>query len=210
MNINVPSQKTLTKAVNFLTPNKTITDYFDTNDTTVSNTKPLTTKSMPFSTPRSKSSMSEFYESSIHSPVKKIKRRDCTPDSPIREESNTDMTTDNNFSFMMTERKERGTQSRFMESIEKVNISTADSVSIYTKEAEELLSKIKGTYLLDLIDADSGSGYGKALEKCLFQIAINDNGLFNGITNLICYSFFEGFNTRQDLFFKFMVNIYLN
>jgi hypothetical protein len=208
MNINnlngvgIPNQKTLSKAVNFLTPNKTINDYFGTTDTTVSGTKPLL-KNVPYSTPRSKSSMSDFYENSIQTPIKKVQRRECTPDSPDREEMRVEEV-DNNFSFMMTDskmnNKDKMSKSKFMESIEKANTTVQNtSYAVYLKEAEDILNKLKGSYLLDLIE-------GGNQQITVFHNVLNDSILFNQITMVVCYTFFEGFNTRSDLFFKFMVS----
>jgi hypothetical protein len=194
----IPTQKTLNKAVNFLTPHKTF--YYqqgdDKMDTTVSDTKQQT---KPYSTPRSKTSMSEFYENSIQTPVKKAKRRECTPDSPGGSEKKPfEQPEEVEYSFMMSAKKM--SKSKFMESIEKVNTTNNNSFGAYFKESEEILNKIKGSYLLDLIEGNHNS-------VTFFQNVINDGQLFNQITMLICFTFFEGFNTRSDLFFKFIVNL---
>jgi hypothetical protein len=203
MNINLPNQKTLSKAISFLTPNKSMTECLGATDTTVSGTKPVP-KNGPCSTPRSKSSMSEFYENSIQTPIKKAKRRECTPDSPDREQME-NCEVDNNFSFMMTERKSKMSNTKFMESIERVNNSVQNTnLSVYLKESEDILNKIKGNYLLDLIEG------GEKKIVTVYQSVLTDSQLFNQITMLVCYAFFEGFNTRSDLFFKFMVNFKIN
>jgi hypothetical protein len=161
------------KAINYMTPNKSIMSI----DTTISHAKPQ--KNFSFSTPRSKSTQHD--EDSLLTPIiKKSKRRDCTP---IENQQMMIIEDLNDYDPI--------SRTRFMETLERTETNN--------DESNEIVSKIKGSYLLNCLDNNNTS---------LYNIILSDSQIFNEVVNMICVSFFEGYNNRSHLFFKFMVILY--
>jgi hypothetical protein len=246
---------------------------FADNDTTLTGISLGTTNnklhtSMSIDTPiRNKKPSSELYEASIRTPIKKTKKRDCTPayseGEEERENSCSDKSFKNNhgYNFPMENdctrniqfnnmnscmaqtntfpnsinnynllklhpknqicnfdnklkrlnsgindttniRFQKISKSKFLQKIDELDNNTSDGVKISTRELEsvEIKDKIRGNYLLYLLENENN----KNCENLFYSI-IEDNDLFNKITNLICYAFFDGFNNRSDIFFKFLV-----
>jgi hypothetical protein len=219
-------------------------------------------------TPYVKKSSMRNYEDSIRTPIKKSKRRDCTPaysdeekenesernfnqghegyynynnnnnqgvnlnfnsnfnnqqsqgnllynnnfnSNPISQNNNngfnynllkTQTSFNNSMGSGLVNRKfphqfEKLSKSKFLE---KINQETLEKQDV--TETTELLEKIKGTYLLTLIECDNGD---TNFSKKVFTSLMEDLDFFNKNTNLICYCLFEGFNSRSDVFFKFLV-----
>jgi hypothetical protein len=246
---------------------------FADNDTTLTGITMGTTNnklhaSMSMDTPiKKKKPTSEVYEASIRTPIKKTKKRDCTPaytdEEDERENSSSEHSFKNNYncnfqienncnrnlqfnnfnSYLTSScgnsaihnnynllklntknsisnlenncnkynrgvcnnshiRFEKISKSKFLQKIDELESTTSNSVktSYDIIESAEIIEKIKGNYLLYILE----NGYNKDYENLFFSV-IEDNDLFNKITNLICYSFFDGFNNRSDIFFKFLV-----
>jgi hypothetical protein len=95
------------------------------------------------------------------------------------------------------------TKSKFLQKIENLGLNSDDNKK-EVLESNDILDKIRGAYLLSLIDCDYNN---YSVWKEVFNSILSDSELFNKITNLLCYCFFEGFNSRSDVFFKFMVKI---
>ena len=92
-------------------------------------------------------------------------------------------------------------KSKFLQRIEQIEENTNSNTKPNEFiESDEIKEKIKGTYLLYALENEFSLNITN-----LFYTIIEDNDLFNKISNLICYSFFDGFNTRSDMFFKFLV-----
>ena len=92
-------------------------------------------------------------------------------------------------------------KSKFLQKIEQMEGNTYSNTKLNEMiESDEIKEKIKGTYLLYVLENE----FSLNLTNLFFTI-IEDNDLFNKISNLICYSFFDGFNKRSDMFFKFLV-----
>jgi len=217
--------------------------------------------------PKKKKPISQVYEASIRTPIKKTKKRDCTPEysdeyeekkkmvrmtsddnnnqkegvycnrniqfnnfnSNIYNSFNDSNQSDNyNYNFLKANNKnltnninfnndsskfykpdirfQKISKSKFLQKIdamEFINNSTHRSSDFI--ESEEIIEKIKGNLLLFQLENEINKNI-----QILFSSIIEDNELFNKITNLICYSFFDGFNNRSDMFFKFLVTFILN
>lgn len=242
------------------------------NDTTLTGITLNTTYnksniSMSIDTPlKKRKPTSQAYEASIRTPIKKTKKRDCTPEYSDEDEEKKKMiritSDDNNYhmkvlncnrnilfndnnpnlsnSFNETNqmrnynynllkanynnssynnafhetsnfykpdiRFQKISKSKFLQKIdalEEINSSMNRSSDFI--ESEDILDKIKGNYLLYQLENE----VNRSMHN-LFSSIIEDNELFNKITNLICYSFFTGFNNRSDMFFKFLVILYFN
>jgi hypothetical protein len=92
-------------------------------------------------------------------------------------------------------------KSKFLQKIEQMEENTNSTTKLNEFiESDEIKEKIKGTYLLYVLENEFSLN-----PTNLFYTIIEDNDLFNKISNLICYSFFDGFNTRSEMFFKFLV-----
>jgi len=251
---------------------------FADNDTTLTGISMGTTNnklhtSMSIDTPiRKKKHSSEVYEASIRTPIKKTKKRDCTPAFSDGEEerenycsdqsfkgnygynfqmennclrniqfndinsymthTNTFPNTINNYNLLKLNTKiqisnfdnklnrltsgvndtnnirfQKISKSKFLQKIDELDHNNQDGGKVSTKELEsvEIKDKIRGNYLLYLLENENNKNC-----ESLFYSIIEDNDLFNKITNLICYAFFDGFNNRSDIFFKFLVIIYSN
>lgn len=230
---------------------------------TLSTTNIKSNISMSIDTPEKKKKLNHgLYEASIRTPIKKTKKRECTPEYSDGEEEQKDLrskdeyninfkhmdnnvhnpnlnTIYNNFDPYLTNsyqnhhlqdnynllklnnktnhnpnllneakkfnrndfRFQKISKSKFLQ---KINLIEENKNSITSPnefiESDDIKQKIKGTYLLHVLEN----------EFCLnptnlFFTIIQDNDLFNKISNLICYSFFDGFNNRSDIFFKFLV-----
>jgi hypothetical protein len=146
--------QTTTKATNYMTPDKSMMSI----DTTISHAKPQ--KNFSFSTPRSKSSITD--ENSLLTPIiKKSKRRDCTP-------------IENQTSQMITEDYNPISRSRFLETLESTNEQTEDN---------NLVSRIKGSYLLNCLENNNMTIYQVILSDAeIFNEVINTicGSLFEG------------------------------
>jgi hypothetical protein len=236
------------------------------NDTTLTGITLNTTYnksniSMSVDTPlKKKKPISEVYESSIRTPIKKTKKRDCTPDysddeekkrmfkeSPIDNNSQMEFNCNRNIQFnnfnlnqyllnsynnnpnqlsnynllKMNHRNcynndynnsnqfyktdirfQKMSKSKFLQKIDAFeNLDNNINSSSDFIGSEEIIDKIKGTFLLNLLENENCRNI-----RHLFFSVVEDNDLFNKITNIICYSFFDGFNNRSDIFFKFLVN----
>lgn len=248
-NIYSNADKTAFKNFSKQTPDKkenvnqiNTTDYtYNNNDTTIINTnmKFNPESNMSFGTPeRVEKNLFQNYESSIQTPIKKSRRRECTPIDSAEDEvesisyvngnnlppqnlnfghnMGTDkgtnfsnnynllkMNTGNFNSFNMNKihcQFQKLSKSKFLDKINNENYSSGNDQF----DCPEILEKIKGNYLLNAIESDID--HPNFIPK-LFSNIVEDVDLFNKITNLLCYCLFEGFNTRQDIFFKYLVRL---
>jgi len=243
------------------------------NDTTLTGitlntTYNKSTLSMTIDTPlKKKKPTSQAYEASIRTPIKKTKKRDCTPDYSDEDEEkkkmirmtsddnnnqmelsncNRNLQFNNNNSYLNNSfndsnqsenynynllkannknlsyintfnndsskiykpdiRFQKISKSKFLQKIDAMEfLNTNSKTSSDYIESEQIIDKIKGNFLLFQLEND----LNKNIQNLFYSI-IEDNELFNKITNLICFSFFDGFNNRSDMFFKFLVNINFN
>jgi len=222
------------------------------NDSTMMMSQPTYTKFFPRvseGTPqRIKKSISQVYDDSKRTPIKKSKRRDCTPlysdeeeereakinnnnklekqsehfftcnnnnfegsfnFNRLRMNSGSNTNFNNNLNFNNSFRPsqpvhfQKLTKSKFLEKIENLDLYSKDN-NKDVLESGDILDKIRGAYLLSLIECDYNN---YSVWKDVFNSILADSELFNKITNLLCYCFFEGFNTRSDIFFKFLVRL---
>ncbi len=121
---------------------------------------------------------------SITSPIKKSKRRDCTP-------------------YFSPDRTYFSRQVDFF-AVAK-NLSSEDELSGITSEriddndeSIEILSRIKGIIFFYRIEHSSKT-------QSIFQTILSDLELRNRIVSEISSNFFEGYNLRNKQFFKYIV-----
>jgi hypothetical protein len=201
-------------------------DSYINNDSTMLMSQPTLRKNFSHqygnSTPKMKQkSLNQAYEASILTPIKKSKRRECTPiDSDEEKVNKSRMVIQQDFKdpfssnmmnfqllkthngFAISDKNlyfEKLSKSKFLQKIEE-NISTGTNNS--STENREILEKIKGAFLLVSLEVTDKQEF----YKILFQQIYEDSNLFNKITNLMCFCIFEGFNTKSDYFFKFLVS----
>jgi hypothetical protein len=215
--------------------------------------------------PKKKKPISEVYEASIRTPIKKTKKRDCTPEYSDEDEekkkmvrmtsddnnnqkegvncnriiqfnnfnsnlynsfndsnkfhnydynllkaNNKNLTYNNNFNNESSNfynpdiRFQKISKSKFLEKLDAMEFPINNiNISGDFIQSEEIIDKIKGNLLLFQLENE----INKNIQNLFYSI-IEDNELFNKITNLICYSFFDGFNYRSDMFFKFLVTFF--
>jgi hypothetical protein len=201
-------------------------DSYLNNDSTMLMSQPTLRKNLSHqygnSTPKIREkSVNQAYEASIRTPIKKSKRRECTPidsdEEKIYKRGNGIQTepmdiSSNMMNFQLLKTNngfpisnnrlyfEKLSKSKFLQKIEE-NIS---SISCDNSSAEniDIFEKIKGAFLLVSLEVNDK----QLLNKIFFKQIYEDSNLFNKITNLMCYSIFEGFNTKSDYFFKFLVS----
>ena len=123
---------------------------------------------------------------SITTPIKKSKRRDCTPYySPDR------VTTKKSEDFF-------GITRNLAEN--EINSNKVDNFT--EEESSTILSKIKGNLFLLKLDQNNQN-------QNFLSILLSDNSLMSMIISELCTNFFEGFNSRnQQCFFKYLVKLF--
>jgi hypothetical protein len=210
------------------------------NDSTLVNSNIEFLNDESIGTPENKTtSRKDKSKQSIRTPIKKSKRRECTPHSPGEEHF--DKKNDTIFQFMGKNQnfkfgiaaenknflnnhnllkinpnfaRETNINNTFQFSklskskfLDKINLEKLLEINYDDEKIDtnEILEKIRGSYLLSLIESD----INMSLSKSLFKNIVDDSELFNKITNLICYCIIDGFNYRTDIFFKLLVFLFI-
>lgn len=218
---------------NFITPHKNDSgtsfklygkeETNDSNDNTKSFSK--------YATPQSKKSKSRIGIDSefMQTPLKKSMRRECTPVYSPKNGTFGSSINSRIFSFCQSDNNNNNfndtskcnldniTESPFLH-----NKRESDKFDVISKEKFlENLNRISicdtannsnsndnnnsGT-LLNIENNNSNFGQFFEQEKCrLYDIIVNDQDLLNRVTYIACNNFFNGFNSRNENFFKFLV-----
>jgi hypothetical protein len=236
--VSIHNQQTAMKILGNWTPDKKLIHQNNSfniseNDSTMISSNYKCVINEETGTPQKKSTNKEGYDNSIRTPIKKSKRRECTPlYSPGEdgEEDNNKYFIDNEVLYVNQQNQfynfgnnykllkmnsnpviinknnsctfEKLSKSKFLDKINMENsYFTNEEINNEQLKTSEILEKIRGCYLLSIIESESNYNFC----KLLFMSIVEDADLFNKITNLICYSVIDGFNNRSDIFFKLLV-----
>lgn len=176
MNTSFSSQITNTPIIN---KQKNFYESSIETESTIFSLATCENSNTPPSTPRKRTSSA--HKNDITPPMKKTKRRDCTPVSPSKYENSISSSY-----FLLSQHKSK---SKFLEKIENCSNTIINDFD----------SKLRGAILLSQIDNYS-------LQINIMKVIIEDNELFVSLTEQIISSFVEGFNTKSQVFFTFLIS----
>lgn len=178
--------------------------------------------------PKLRKNEKKFNETNKKTPLKKSKRRECTPiysddeeemnffNDTFKKVEDPNKINSLNYNILKKGNGENFTQVNLNSStptfekiskskfLEKINNETNSNVNTNMNmlHSEDIMDKIRGAYLFCKIENDVSS---PEFRKLLIVSMIENSELLNKINNLISFCFFEGFNSRDDIFFNFLV-----